>query len=532
MSRIDRAIDIFSPGAHEEKGEMARMSAYMAAIALGDLVKTTLGPKGMDKILQSTSHENEVTVTNDGATILKSIHLANPAAKVLVDISKTQDDEVGDGTTSVCVLAAELLREADVLVNTQHLHPQTIIAGWRKSSKVALEALGEIAIDNSADPEKFRKDLFDIACTTLSSKVLSKHKEHFANIAVDAVLRLKGSTNLDSIHIIKKSGAGIADSYLDEGFILEKSFGVGQPKRLEKAKILLANTAMDTDKIKIWSATVKVSDIDTVAAIETAERERMHEKCDKILAHGCNLFINRQLIYNLAEQYMTDRGIHSIEHADFAGIERLALVTGAEITSTFDKPELVTLGTSDVVEEIMIGEDRVLRFSGVPLGEACTIVLRGGTTHILDEAERSLHDALCVLSQTVSESRVVAGGGHSEVAMAAAVDRLATITPGKEALAMRSFAKALRALPGIIADNAGFDSSELVSALVAAQATGNKNAGLDMEKGVIGDMQALGIRDSYKVKRQIVLSASEAAEMLLRVDVILTSAPRQRSEDP
>ncbi len=249
--------------------------------------------------------------------------------------------------------------------------------------------------------ELFRKDLLNVAATTLSSKILAYDKEHFANICVNAVLRLKGSTDLNSIHIIKKKGGTLQDSYLDEGFILEKKFGVGGLKRLENPKILIANTAMDHDKIKIFAAKVKTDDLSTVAAIEKAERERMYAKCDKIIAHGINCFINRQLIYNLPEQYFNDRGVMSIEHADFAGIERLALVLGGEIVSTFDHPESVKIGTCELIEEIMIGEDKVIKFSGVQKGEACTIVLRGATEHMLDEAERSIHDALCVLSQTV-----------------------------------------------------------------------------------------------------------------------------------
>lgn len=216
------------------------MSAFVGAIAVGDLVKTTLGPKGMDKLLQSASSDKSL-VTNDGATILKSIPFDNPAAKVLVNISRVQDDEVGDGTTSVTVLAAELLREAEKLVEKK-IHPQTIIQGYRIASEAALKALEKAATDSSSNPEKFRQDLISIAKTTLSSKILSQDKDHFAELAVDAVLRLKGSTNLEHIQIIKKVGGRLADSYLDEGFILDKKFGVKQPKKITNAKILIANT--------------------------------------------------------------------------------------------------------------------------------------------------------------------------------------------------------------------------------------------------------------------------------------------------
>ncbi|KZZ94459.1 T-complex protein 1 subunit beta [Ascosphaera apis ARSEF 7405] len=348
---------IFADDVVEEKGENARLSAFVGAIAVGDLVKSTLGPKGMDKILQSAS-TGQIMVTNDGATILKAIALDNAAAKVLVNISKVQDDEVGDGTTSVTVLAAELLREAEKLVERK-IHPQTIIDGYRIASKAALEALDRIAVNNSNNPELLRNDLVSIARTTLSSKVLSQDREKFANLAVDAVLRLKGSTDLSHIQIIKKAGGKLSDSYLDEGFILDKKIGVNQPKRLTNAKILVANTAMDTDKIKIFGARVKVDSTGKLAELEKAEREKMRAK----------------------------------------------------------------LGQCDTIEEVIIGEDTLIKFSGVAAGEACTIVLRGATEQLLDEAERSLHDALAVLSQTVRDPRVTLGGGCAEMNMAKAIEQ-------------------------------------------------------------------------------------------------------------
>jgi T-complex protein 1 subunit beta len=407
----------------------------------------------------------------------------------------------------------------------------TIIEGWRLAVGAAHSALIASAQNNAENAEKFREDLMDIARTTLSSKILNQAKEFFAKLCVDAVMRLKGSTNLDAIHVIKKTGGSLQDSFLEDGFILEKKIGVGQPKRLENPKILIANTPMDTDKIKIFGAKIKTDSTKQVAEIEEVEREKMLTKCAKIVNHGINCFINRQLIYNLPEQYFAEKGVMAIEHADFEGIERLALVLGAEITSTFDHPELVKIGTCKLIEEVMIGEDKVIRFSGVPVGEACTIVLRGATSHMLDEAERSIHDALCVLSQTIKESRVVYGGGCSEVLMANAVDELAKNTKGKQAIAMEAYARAMRMLPTIIADNGGYDSSELVSQLRAEHYRGNKTMGLDMVNGIIGDMAKLRVVDSFKVKQQVLLSGTEAAEMILRVDDIVKSAPRQR-EDP
>ncbi|KAH9813746.1 chaperonin Cpn60/TCP-1 family [Melampsora americana] len=456
-------MNIFANEATQERAENARLASFVGALALGDLVKSTLGPKGMNKILHSTT-TGEITVTNDGATILKSIPLDNAAAKILVNISKVQDDEVGDGTTSCCVLAAELLREAEKLVTTNRIHPQTVVEGYRIASQVALKTLEANAKDHSSDPIEFRKDLINIAKTTLSSKVLSADKDYFANLAVDAVLRLKGSTNLDHIQIIKKPGGQLTDSYLDEGFILEKKIGTNCPK--------------------IFGARIRVDGTSKLAELERAEREKMKAKVAKIKAHGINF-------YNYPESLFAEAGIMCIEHADFEGVERLALVTGGEITSTFDQPDQVKLGQCDRIEEVMIGEDVLLKFSGVAAGEACTVVIRGATAQMIDEAERSLHDALAVLSQTVKETRITFGGGCAEM--------------GKKAIAVESFGHALRQLPTILADNAGYDSAELISS-----------------------MEELGVYESYKLKKQVVLSASEAAEMILRVDDILRSTPRKR----
>ncbi|CAF0823691.1 unnamed protein product [Adineta steineri] len=513
-------IPLYKQGVEEEKSELARLSCFAGAMAVGDLIKTTLGPKGMDKILQCSMSggpdAGKLLVTNDGATILSKIGIDNPVAKVLVDISKVQDDEVGDGTTSVVVLASELLRETENLL-AQKIHPQTVIAGWRKATDEALRVLEGIAKNNSANPEQFRKDLMNIARTTLSSKILQGKKDYFAKLCVDAVLKLHGKTDLQGIQIIKRLGNNMSDSYLEEGFLLEKRIGINMPKRLENARILIANTPMDTDKVKVFGARLK--------------KKKMKDKVNKILQHNCNVFINRQLIYDYPEQLFAEKGVMAIEHADFEGVERLAQVLGGDIVSTFDTPDKVRLGKCDLIEEIIIGEDKLIKFSGVSQGQACTIILRGATQQILDEAERSIHDALCVLSQTVREPRICYGGGAAEMMMATAVSQLAEKTPGKESVAIESFARALRQLPTIIADNAGYDSAELVANLRAAHTAGKSTYGLDMDKGVTADMVDLGIVESYHLKRQVVSSAAEAAEMVLRIDNIIRAPPRQRQRD-
>ena len=361
--------------------------------------------------------------------------------------------------------------------------------------------------------------------------MLSQDKELFAEIAVNAVLKLRGSTNLDQIQIIKRQGGTLKDSYLDpDGFLLDKKISTGCPKRMANCKVMVANTPMDTDKVKIYGSKVKVDSVAKVAEIEEAEKQKMLSKVEKIINHGCTVFINRQLVYNLPEQRFADAGVMCIEHADFDGTERLALVLDGDIVSTFDTPESVKLGQCDLIEEVMIGEDKVIRFSGCASGEACTIVLRGASNHLLDEAERSLHDALCVLTQTVKETRTICGGGCTEVLMSRSVDEMAAKVPGKKALAMEAFARALRQMPTIVADNGGYDSAELVTQLRAAHASGKCNYGLDMYNGTIANMEEKGVTESFKSKLMVLMSASEAAEMILRVDDIIRCAPRQREQ--
>ena len=315
----------------------------------------------LQKVDPNGSPGAALTVTNDGATILRSIHVDNAAAKVLVDIAKVQDDQVGDGTTSVAVLAGELLRQAEALEQEYRLHPQTIASGWRLARAKAREALEQHATEMAARGENtednIRQNLLRIAETTLSSKLVTYEKKHFAKLAVDAIMRLNSSSrdsrNLNHIQVLKKAGGSLRDSYLEEGFLLDqKSPGVGQPRRVENARILLANTSMDTDKIKMYGSRVRVDGLEKVAEIERAEKEKMKRKVEKIIAHNANVFINRQLIYNYPESIFAEHGIMAIEHADFDGIERLAAVTGGEVASTFDHPELVTLGKCDVIEEV------------------------------------------------------------------------------------------------------------------------------------------------------------------------------------
>lgn len=468
------------------------------------MVKTTLGPKGMDKILVSmggnASSRSQITVTNDGATILQSIHIDNPAARVLIDISKTQDEEVGDGTTTVAVLAGELLREAEKLIQNK-IHPQIIIKGWRKARDVAKKVLEDISMDNFDDEAAFKQDLKNIALTTLSSKLLLHDREKFANLAVDSVLRLKGSGNLDYIKLIKKAGGTLSDSYLADGLILEKTISTGCEKTVKNCRVMVANTSMDHDKIKIMGSKVVTGSIKDIGELEEAEKRKMKAKVDKILAYKPDVFINRQLIYNYPEQLLAEAGVMVIEHADFDGMERLSAVLGSNILSTFDDPEQAgALGTCDSIEEIMIGEDKVIKFNGCSKNEACTIVLRGSGQHILDEAERSLHDAICVLVAACKNHKTIYGGGNAEMRMSLAVDELAKSMSGKASLAVEGFATALRALPMIICENGGYDAAEICTNLRSEIFNGKTTSGINMFGGEVADMKAAGVTECFRVK--------------------------------
>jgi T-complex protein 1 subunit beta len=480
-----------------------------------DFVKSTLGPKGMDKILLSKS--GDLKVTNDGATILRNVISNSLVLNIIREICNVQDNEIGDGTTSVCCLIGELITETEKLMALK-IHPQLIIKGFRNAAKESLKIIDENSFDHSDDLKIFCFDLLNLAKTTLNSKIIFPFREHFGRIAVKAVLKLKGSTNINQIQIIKKCGGSLRDSFLEDGFILEKKIGLNQPKKIENAKILIANTQMDADKIKIHGIKIRVKTLSKLAEIEVGEQKKILDKCKKIIKHGINIFINRQLIYNRHERFFTEHGIITIEHADFEGIERLALVTGAEIVSTFDEPSKVRLGKCKIVEEILIGEDSMIRFGGCYNGDVCSIVLRGSNLQIIDEAERSLHDALCILSQVIRNPRMVYAAGAIETQLSIELENFSKKFSDKKGIIIKSFANAIQNLPKIIADNAGIDSSNLINKLRIEHENKRTNLCFDLEKSQIGNAEKLGLFESSKLKKQIIISAIEAVEMIIRID--------------
>ncbi|CAM4820769.1 unnamed protein product [Rotaria magnacalcarata] len=482
-------------------------SIFAKAIAAGDLFKNILGPKGMDKILQYKMSDepdaSQLFITNDRATILSKIDDDNQMAKVL-DISKLQYDKFGDGRTSVIVLAIELLRQMEILL-AKKIHPQTIITGWQKATNEALTVLEGIAKNNSSNLVHFKTDLINISRTTFTSNILQGKKEHFSKLRVYAILKLHDEIDLKHIQIIKHLGHNLSDSYLEEGFLLTNCIGINMPKCIENARILIANIPLNTDKIKETGSSICVDSSTKVTELELSEKEKMKDIVEKILQYNCNVFINRESIYNYFEQLLVEKGITAIQYTDFPSIQRLAQILSGDILSTFNiSSDNIHFGKCNLIEEILIGEDKFVKFSGVAKGEICTIVLFGNTQEILDEVEQSIHDVLCVLSKIIKEPRICYGGASED-----------------ESLVIESFASALQQLPTIIAQNTGYYSIELITNLCDAHISGKSTFGLDIEKGIIADMVQLGIFESFDLKRQVVIRAREAVETILRNNNII-----------
>ena len=479
-----------------------------------DFIKTSLGPRGMDKLMVSES--GGVKITNDGATILKNIKKDGIVVNILNEVCSVIDQEIGDGTTTLCCLVGELMIEAEKLMN-MNVHPQIIVQGFRIAAREAIATINSNSFDNSKNLELFCADLLDMARTTLNSKVVATQKELFARIALRAVLKLKGSTDLNRLNIIKKCGGSLKDSFLDEGFILNKKIEFNQPKKIKNAKILIVNTALDSDRIKINGVKIKVKSISNLARIEIGEQKKLLDKCRKILNHGINVIVNRQLIYNRQERFFSDHGILSIEQADFDGIEKLALCTGAEITSTFDEPSKIKLGLCKIVEEVVIGDEKYIRFGGCANQGSCSIVIRGSNEQIIDEAERSLHDALSILIQSIKNPKYIWGGGYSEMKIGNSIEYLSKKFQCKKSLSIASFAIAIQRIPEIIMENAGLEPIFLINKFKKNLKKGEECC-FNAENEDISCAKISGLIENSKLKTQIILAAVEAVEMIIRID--------------
>lgn len=499
---------------------------------MGSILQTTLGPKGALKIMQGPQ---SVTVTNDGATILKNLVIDNPASKILINASISQDWEEGDGTTSVVVLASLLIEEAYKL----KIHPIKIIEGYQIGLQKAKEFLDKMSFEATDN------DIFNLAKTTICSKILKCNIDLFAKMCIEAVDRAEGG-DLGLINIIKLSGK-LEESFLSRGFILKKNQDIerniidtecsdnkivdeSMDNKTENIRVLIANTSLDTDKIKVFGAKVSVNSISKLSEIEEAEKLKMRKKIDKICSVPFQVFINRQLIYDYPFEIFREKRVVAIEHAEFEGVERLVKFLGGKIMSDFDNLDEECLGICSDVRNITIGNEKMIKFDRIHKS-ASTIVLRGSSEEVLEESERSIHDALCVLSRVKKDNRLIYGGGATEMELAMCLNEYALKFPGKESESILAFSRALQRIPVILCENGGFDGEEVKARIRSEHFNGKPSIGVDLHAGEVGCMKKLGVVESLRIKKRVITAAIEVAQMIIKCDGFVKCRPRERSRE-
>ncbi|MEM4734815.1 MAG: thermosome subunit beta [Candidatus Thorarchaeota archaeon] len=515
---------ILKEGTTRNRGRSAQSNNIMAGIVIADAVKSTLGPRGMDKMLVDSL--GDVTITNDGASILKEIDVQHPAAKMLVEVSKSQDQETGDGTTSSVVIAGELLKRAQDLLDKK-IHPTTIVSGYQKASEEAARILNEISLHMEGIDKKLLKS---IASTAMNSKSITAAKDHFADIAVDAVLQVvedvggKKKVDIDLIEIIKKQGKSLAETELVKGIVVDKEVvHASMPKRVENAKIALINAAIEVEKTE-FDAEIKIERPEQIQAFLDQEEHMLKAMVDKIAATGANVLICQKGIDDVAQHYLAKAGIMAVRRAKKSTLDQLAKATGGKVASSLEELTSEYLGSAGVVEEVRIGEDKLVYVRDCKDPKAVSIVIRGGTEHVVDEAERALHDALCVVRNVVEDGTYVAGGGAIETELAKRLEAYADKTSGRERLAVEAFAESIRIIPKTLAENGGHDPIDVMAELSKEHA---KDTGIwygvDVFQGKAQDMLKAGVIEPSRVKLQAIRSASEAAQMILRIDDVIAA---------
>jgi thermosome len=521
QTQSGQPVLILKEGTSRNRGKEAQKNNIMAAKIIAQAVRSSMGPKGMDKMMVDSM--GDVTITNDGATILKEMEVQHPAAKMLVEVSKTQDDEVGDGTTSAVVVAGELLSEAEELL-ADNLHPTVIVAGYRKAASKALETLEEIAIPvKPTDKESLKK----VAMTSMASKLVAENREHLAELAVDAIMHVtqkvgeEYKADLDDIMVEKKTGESVASTRLIKGLVLSKEIAHSEmPKKIEKANIVLLNSAIEIKKTQ-FDAKINIQDPKQIEAFQREEEGMLRSMVEKISSAGANVVICQKGIDDMAQYFLSKKGILAVKQAKESDMEKLAKATGGKLVTTLDSLSKGDLGHAELVEERKIGEDKMTFIEGCKNPHAVAILIRGGTQRILDEAERSIHDALCVVRDVVKEPKIVAGGGAPEEEVARSLRKYAETLPGKEQLAVLGFANAVEIIPMTLAENAGLDTIDILSELKVQHEKGKVWAGVNVQSGKVEDMKKLGVLEPLSVKTQIVKSATEAATMILRIDDVI-----------
>jgi len=522
---------ILKEGSSRSRGKEAQRSNIMAARVVAETVKTSLGPKGMDKML--VTGFGDVTITNDGATILKEMDIQHPAAKMMVEVSKTTDDEVGDGTTSVVVFAGRLLEKAEDLLD-QNIHSTIIVDGFKAATEKALEFLSDLAIPVKPND---RDTLKKVAATSMATKMISADKELLADIAIDAVLKVAQKTkegykvDVDDVKVEKKAGESVSETKLIEGMVLDKDVvHPGMPKLIREAKIALINSPLEVEKTE-FSAKINIEKPEEMKAFLDEEERVLKGMVDKIVASGANVLICQKGIDDLAQHYLAKRGVLAVRRVSESNMEKVAKATGGKIVVNIDGLTEQDLGYAKNVEERKIGEDEWVFIEGCKNPRAVTILIRGGTSKVVDEAERALHDALCVTRDIVQRPFVVAGGGSPEVEVASRLRKWAEKLSGKEQLAALGFAEALEVIPIALAENAGLDPVDVLVDLRAHHGKGEVWAGVFPEGGV-KDMAGSGVYEPLVVKEQVIKSASEVASMILRIDDVIAAGKSKEMGPP
>ncbi len=513
-------IYILREGSERTAGRDAQRSNIMAAKAVAGAVRTTLGPKGMDKMLVDTM--GDVVITNDGVTILKEMDIEHPAAKMMVEIAKTQDQEVGDGTTTAVVLAGELLKQSEALLE-QQIHPTVIAAGYRAAADKALEILKGLAITVSAkDEDLLRK----IAVTAMTGKGSQSARDELAVMAVEAVRSVvdeDGTVDTDNITVEKKVGGGITDSVLVSGVVIDKDrLHPSMPKSVSGARIALLNAAVEIEKTEV-DAKIQITSPNQLQAFLDQEENMLKDMVDRISATGANVLFVQKGIDDLAQHFLAKAGIYTVRRVKKSDMEKLARATGGRVVTSIHEISKDDLGKAGLVEERKVSDEKMTFVEDCDNPKSVSIILRGGTEHVVDELDRAMEDALRVVGVAVQDKQLVAGGGAPEVELALRLRAYASTVGGREQLAIESFADAMEVIPKTLAENAGLDQIDTLVALRSAHEKGMKTAGLDMDTGKPVDMLKLGVVEPLRVKTQAISSATEAAVMILRIDDVIAS---------
>lgn len=520
---VGQPIFILGEDAERQSGKSAQKNNIAAAKAVGDTVRTTLGPKGMDKMLVDSM--GDIVVTNDGVTILDEMEIEHPAAKMMVEVAKTQEEQVGDGTTTAVVIGSELLKQAEDLLD-QDIHPTVVTRGFNLAANKALKHLDDIS--EEVDFEKNRDLLKNIAMTSITGKSAEKAYEKYADLAVEAIESImdksEGEVNIDKddVKIEKREGDGISSSELIEGLIIDKEMvHADMPKKLKNAKVALINTAIEVDETET-DAEIQISSPDQLENFLDQEEKMLKGMVEKIVDSGADIVFCQKGIDDIAQHYLAKKGIAAVRRVKSDDMERLARATEAKIVNSLDDLSSEDLGEAGNIEEKKEG-DKMIYVKDCKSPRTVSLLLTGGTEHVVDEAERSMNDALDCIVTALKSGKIVAGGGSVEQELSNRLKKYAQSESGREQLAIRAFAEALEVIPRTLAENTGLDPVDALVEIRSAHEQGNVNHGLDVEKGKVVNMKKAGVIEPKGIKEQALQSASEAAEMILRIDDVVSA---------